>query len=116
MLNFTGALKVYVATEAADMRQGFSGLYGMVVTVMKEDPQGGGLFVFTNRRHNRVKVLYWDGTGLWLMTKRLEKGTFHWPEGIETKDGKLPLSPQALAMLLDGVDLREGTLRPWYQR
>ena len=62
MLNFTGALKVYVATEAADMRQSFSGLYGMTVNVMKEDPRAGGLFVFTNRRHTRVKVLYWDGT------------------------------------------------------
>ncbi|MEI6167284.1 MAG: IS66 family insertion sequence element accessory protein TnpB [bacterium] len=52
--------------------------------------------MFTNRRHNRVKVLYWDGTGLWVMTKRLEKGTFSWPEGMETKDGKLSLSSQAL--------------------
>ncbi len=116
MLNFTGALKVYLATEAADLRLSFSGLYALTLNVLREDPQAGGLFVFSNRRHNRVKVLYWDGTGLWVMTKRLEKGTFSWPEGTEVADGKLTLNPQALSMLLDGVDLRGGTLRPWYQR
>jgi len=116
MLNFTGALKVYLATEAADLRMSFSGLYALTLNVLREDPRTGGLFVFSNRRHNRVKVLYWDGTGLWVMTKRLEKGTFSWPEGVEVADGKLTLNPQALSMLLDGVDLRGGTLRPWYQR
>jgi len=116
MLNFTGNLKVYVATEPADLRMSFSGLYARTQNVLKEDPRTGSLFVFTNRRRNRVKTLYWDGTGLWVMTKRLEKGTFSWPVGVETKNGKLPLSAEALGLLLDGVDLRGGTLRPWYQR
>ena len=116
MLNFTGNLKVYVATEPADLRMSFSGLYARTQNVLKEDPRTGSLFVFTNRRRNRVKTLYWDGTGLWVMTKRLEKGTFSWPVGVQTKNGKLALSAEALGLLLDGVDLRGGALRPWYQR
>jgi transposase len=116
MLNFTGALKVYVATEAADLRKSFTGLWALTTHALKEDPRSGALFVYCNRRRNRVKSLYWDGTGLWVMTKRLEKGTFSWPRGVEVQDGKLSLSPQALGLLLDGVDLRSGSLRPWYQR
>lgn len=116
MLNFTGAMKVYVAVEPADLRKSFIGLWALTVNVLKEDPSTGALFVFSNRRHNRVKILYWDGTGLWVMTKRLEQGTFSWPKGVDVEDGKLPLRPEALALLLDGVDLRGGSMRPWYQR
>jgi transposase len=116
MLNFTGSLKVYVATEPADLRKSFNGLYALTVNVLKKDPESGALFVFCNRRRNRVKVLYWDGTGLWVMNKRLEKGTFSWPVGVHAKHGRLALRPEALALLLDGVDLRGGSLRPWYQR
>ncbi|MFC1462441.1 IS66 family insertion sequence element accessory protein TnpB [Verrucomicrobiota bacterium] len=116
MLNFTGSLKIYVATDPADLRKSFNGLYALTVNVLKGDPQSGALFVFCNKRRNRVKVLYWDGTGLWVLNKRLEKGTFAWPKGVKVKNGKLPLRPEALALLLDGVDLRGGSLRPWYQR
>jgi len=116
MLNFTGSLKVYLATEPVDLRKSFTGLYALTVNHLKVDPQSGALFVFTNRRRNRVKILYWDGTGLWVMTKRLEKGTFSWPQGVKVKNGRLALQPEALALLLDGVDLKEGALRPWYQR
>lgn len=116
MLSFTGSLKVFLATQAADLRKSFSGLYALTTNVLGEDVRTGSLFVFCNRRHTRVKVLYWDGTGLWVMTKRLEKGTFSWPQGVDVKDGKLALSPEALGLLLDGVDLRSGSLRPWYQR
>ena len=116
MLNFTGSLKVYVATEFADMRKSFNGLYALTINVLKEDPQSGALFVFTNKRRNRLKILYFDGTGLWVMIKRLEKGRFSWPKGVDVKNQKLSLSPEALALLLDGVDLRNGSHRPWYQR
>jgi transposase len=116
MLNFTGNLKVYVATAAADLRKSFSGLWALTLNTMKEDPRSGALFVFCNRRRTRIKSLYWDGTGLWVMTKRLEKGTFSWPQGIDVQNGKLGLSPEGLALLLDGVDLKNGSLRPWYQR
>ncbi|MFH0908415.1 MAG: IS66 family insertion sequence element accessory protein TnpB [bacterium] len=116
MLNFTGSLNVYVATAATDLRKSFNGLFAATTQVLQEDPRSGALFVFSNRRHNRVKTLYWDGTGLWVMTKRLEKGTFSWPKGVDVKNGKLSLSPEALGLLLDGVDLKSGSLRPWYQR
>jgi len=71
--------------------------------------------VFTNKRRNRIKTLYWDGTGMWVMIKRLEEGRFTWPKGIGAS-GKLELAPEALSLLLDGVDLRQGSLKPWYQR
>lgn len=116
MLNITGSLKVYLATEPADMRKSFNGLYGMAVNVLKERPEDGALFVFTNKRRNRVKILNFDGTGLWVMIKRLEKGTFSWPKGVDIKNGKLKLSPEALALLLDGVEMKQGKFRPWYQR
>jgi transposase len=116
MLSFSGSLKVFVAVEPCDMRKGFNGLYAVVTERLSEDPKGGALFVFCNRRHNRIKILYWDGTGLWLLTKRLEKGTFAWPKTVEADRPKLCLTPQALAMLTDGVDLRGAKLRPWYER
>lgn len=116
MLSFTGSLKVYLALEPTDLRKGFGGLYGLTQTVLRQDPRSGGLFVFTNQSRTRLKMLYFDGTGLWMMTKRLEKGTFHWPVGTQSDEGRLCLSPEALHLILDGVDLKAGTLRPWYQR
>ncbi len=116
MLSFTGSLKVYLATEPVDLRKSFNGLYGLTSQVLKERPESGALFVFTNKRRNRVKILNFDGTGLWVMIKRLEKGTFSWPKGVDVENGKLSLSPEALALLLDGVDMKGGKFRPWYQR
>lgn len=116
MLSFTGALKVYVALEPCDLRKSFNGLEGLVRERLEEDPRGGALFVFTNRRHTRLKILYWDGSGLWLLIKRLEKGTFSWPKASEVQGVKLRLAPEALAMLTDGIDLRGARLRPWYER
>lgn len=107
---------MYVALEACDMRKGFNGLYAAVSERLGEDPRSGTLFVFSNRRHTRIKILCWDGTGLWVLTKRLEKGTFSWPRNVEAGATKLKLTPQALAMLTDGVDLRGAKLRPWYER
>jgi transposase len=116
MIGFTGPLSVYLATGVTDLRKSFSGLWSLAAGQMKEDPEDGGLFAFCNRRRNRVKLLYCDGTGVWVMTKRLDKGTFSWPQGVEVNDGKLSLTPEALGLLLDGVDLKSGSLRPWYQR
>jgi transposase len=116
MLSFTGSLKVFVAVEPCDMRKGFNGLYAAVLERLGEDPKAGALYVFCNRRHNRLKILYWDGTGLWVLTKRLEQGTFSWPTACEPERTKLCVRPEALAMLTDGVDLRGGKLRPWYER
>jgi transposase len=113
MLSFTGSLRIYVAVEPCDMRKGYEGLTGWVTTALQKDLRGGALFVFSNRRRTRLKVLYFDGTGIWLMTKRLEEGTFSWPQGEQKV---IALRPEAFAMLTDGVDLKRGRLRPWYDR
>lgn len=116
MLSFSGAIKVFVALEPVDLRKSFSGLEGLVRERLDEDLRGGALFVFTNRRHSRLKMLYFDGSGLWLLVKRLEKGTFSWPKVTQPNQVKLKLAPEALAMLTDGIDLRGARLRPWYER
>jgi transposase len=116
VLSFTGSLKVFVALEPCDMRKGFNGLHAIVTERLGEDPRTGSLFVFSNRRHSRLKIMYWDGSGLWVMSKRLERGTFSWPKGVEPKTAKLRLNPEALALLIDGVDMRGAKLRPWYER
>jgi transposase len=116
MLSFSGSLKVFVAVEACDMRKGFNGLHAVVTERLGEEPRTGALFVFCNRRRTRIKILCWDGTGLWVLTKRLERGTFSWPRNVEPGTAKLKLTPQALAMLTDGVVLRGAKLRPWYER
>ena len=104
MLSFPGSLKVFVALEPCDLRKGFNGLPALVSERLGEDPRQGGLFVFTNRRRTRLKILYWDGTGLWVMIKRLEEGTFAWPRSVEAGATKLCLRPEALAMLTDGIE------------
>lgn len=116
MLSFAGSLRVFMAVEPCDMRKGFEGLHALVVERLREDVRGGALFVFTNKRHTRLKVLYFDGTGLWLMTKRLEEGTFGWPKMEEIGAAKLALRPEAFAMLTDGIDLRGAKMRPWFER
>jgi transposase len=116
MLSFTGGLKVFVAVEACDLRKSFNGLEGLVKERLGEDPRRGALFVFTNRPHTRLKILYFDGTGFWVAVKRLERGTFAWPKPGQVKEVKLRLAPEALAMLTDGIDLRGARLRPWYDR
>lgn len=116
MLSFTGGLKVFVAVAPCDLRKSFSGLQALVSERLGEDLRQGALFVFTNRRHTRLKILYWDGTGVWLLVKRLEEGTFPWPKSVDPQTVKLRLAPEALAMLTDGIDLRGAKLRPWYER
>ena len=116
MLSFTGSLKVFLAVAPCDLRKSFNGLHALVTETLGEDPRSGALFVFTNRRHTRLKILLFDGTGLWVCTKRLEQGTFSWPRHVAPDTTKLKLTPEALALLTDGVDLRGGQLRPWYER
>lgn len=116
MLNLPSSVKIYLGVDPCDLRKSFNGLYGQVVNVLKEDPLDGALFVFTNKRYNRIKILYWDGSGLWVMCKRLEKGGFSWPRGLNEGDGKLHLSNDALGMLLSGVDLKNGLKKCWYER
>jgi len=114
MFHMNQNLKVVLAVEPVDLRKSFNGLYAAARHGLGEIPEDGALFIFSNRSRNRVKVLSFDGTGCWVSTKRLEQGTFSWPKGLS--NSKLTLKPEALALLLDGVDLRGAELRPWYER
>lgn len=115
MLSFHAHLKVFVATAPCDLRASFNGLWALAQARLGEDPKSGALLVFGNRRHNRIKLLYFDGTGVCVLAKRLEQGTFHWPQSAGEPGAKLRLTPQALQLLLDGVDLRDGARRAWYE-
>ena len=102
MFGLGPATKIYIAVEFVDMRKGFDGLYGLVRDRLGEDPLSGHLFLFTNRTHNRLKALVWDGSGLWLCAKRLEKGRFRWPTAESTQS--VVMRPEELAMLVNGLD------------
>jgi len=114
MLSLPTTARIFLAIEPVDMRKQFNGLWSLAEFKLREDPRLGALFVFTNKNRDRLKMLYWDGTGAWIFAKRLEKGRFSWPIG---SDGtKLPLKPEALTMLLAGIDLRDGCQKAWYER
>ena len=116
MLSFAGSLRVFIALDPCDMRAGINTLHALVGDRLKEDAKSGSLFVFTNKRRRLLKVLYWDGTGLWLLTKRLEQGTFCWPRAAAEGQTKLALKPEAFAMLTDGIDMHGARPRGWYER
>jgi len=116
MLSFSASLKIYLGVEPCDMRKSFNGLSEIARSHLGLDPLCGAAFLFTNKRRNRIKILFWDGTGLWVAAKRLERGTFSWPKPSRSDQKKLKLSAEALQLVLDGVELRGATLRPWYER
>lgn len=115
MLAFPAAIRIYVAVQPVDMRKSFNGLWAVVSERLHEDPKSGAVFAFINRERTRLKLLYWDGTGVWVLAKRLEEGRFSWPAPSDASD-KLSLAPEALALLVGGVDLKRGSLKPWYER
>lgn len=115
MLSFHAHLKVFVATAPCDLRMNFNGLWTAASERLGEDPKNGALFVFGNRRRNRIKILYFDGTGVCVLAKRLEQGTFAWPQSAGEPGAKLRLAPQALQLLLDGVELKASGRRAWYE-
>jgi transposase len=100
---------VYLACGITDMRKGFDGLLALVQTMLKLDPHGGALFVFRGKRGDLIKVLWWDGQGLCLFAKRLERGRFLWPQA---KDGSVAITNAQLSMLLEGIDWR-APIRNW---
>jgi transposase len=116
MLSFPGSLKVFIALEPVDLRAGINTLHALVAERLQEAPREGAIFAFTNKRRRLLKVLHWDGTGFWLMTKRLEQGTFFWPRAADARQIKLELVPEAFAMLTDGIDMHGARPRGWYER
>jgi transposase len=110
------ATKIYLSSAAVDMRKGFDGLYGLVRDQLGQDPLSGHLFLFSNRQRSRMKALVWDGSGLWVCTKRLEKGRFRWPHAAD-ESHCVTMRAEELAMLLNGMDPAEGRpRRGWYRR
>jgi transposase len=99
-------VRIWLAAGVTDMRCGFDGLAARVQTVLEADPFSGHLFVFRGRRGDRIKVLWWDGDGLCLFAKRLERGRFVWPQA---GSGRIALTPAQLSMLLEGIDWRAPT-------
>ena len=114
MFNFATTQRIYLAVEPVDMRKQFNGLWALASEKLREDPFKGSLFVFTNKDRDRLKILYWDGSGGWGLAKRLEKGRFSWPQAKGAE--KLHLEPAALTMLLAGIDLKDGCKKAWYER
>jgi transposase len=114
MLTFPLGLRIYLAVEPVDMRKQFNGLWVLAQEKLGEDPRSGALFAFTNKDRDRLKLLYWDGSGVWVMAKRLEKGRFSWPVGSDRT--KLSLTGESLTMLLAGIDLKDGCQKAWYER
>jgi transposase len=115
MLGFGPATRIYLATGATDMRKGFEGLHGLVRDRLLCEPRSGHVFLFCNARRNRLKLMFWDGSGLWVCSKRLEKGCFRWPQP-DAGQSKVVLSHEELSLLLSGIDLKQAQRRAWYRQ
>lgn len=103
MIGLPPHTRVWIVAGHTDMRKGFDGLAAVVQTTLAENPFNGHVFVFRGRRGDIVKVLWFDGQGLLLLAKRLERGRFIWPQAVE---GRVVLTPAQLSMLLEGIDWR----------
>ena len=115
MLSFTPGLRVYLAPGATDLRKGFQGLIALAQHSLEQDPLSGHLFAFCNRRRNLIKLLLWDGSGFWVLAKRLERGTYAWP-GHEPGRRELRLGVEELRWILGGLDPGEVRVREWWRR
>ena len=113
MIMLPSAVRIFLCTRATDLRKGFDGLTGLVQECFGQDPLTGHLFLFLNRRRDRIKILYFDRDGLAIWYKRLEAGSFQLPDS-DAQDG-LELQPAQLAMLLSGIDLRSARQRKRFQ-
>lgn len=109
MLSLSPGTKIYLALAPVDMRRGFDGLAAQVAQVLNLDPFGGALFIFRGRRGNLLKAILWDGQGLCMFAKRLEKGRFVWPA---TDEGAVRLSRAQISMLIEGMDWRRAVFEP----
>jgi transposase len=114
MLTLSPAVRVYVATGTTDLRRSIDGLAALVRDALALDPLSGHLFLFRNRRGDRIKILVWDRSGYWVLYKRLERGTFAWPD--TESPAPVELRSSDLLVLLAGVDVTHTRRRPWYDR
>jgi transposase len=109
MISPAAGARIWIAAGVTDLRRGFTGLSAAVQSVLQQDPYGGQVFVFRGRRGDLIKLLWWDGDGLCLFAKRLERGRFIWPQA---ESGTVSLTRAQLSMLLEGIDWRQPT-RTW---
>ena len=121
MLSIPRTTRVFLATSPTDMRKGFDGLFALVENVIREDPFSGHLFVFRNRKRDRLKVLWWDTDGLAIFYKRLERGNYQFPtDSAVSKSGptssRCEIRSDELSLLLAGIDLGSVKRRQRYQR
>jgi transposase len=115
MLNFPPTVRIWLGTQAVDLRKSFDSLAEQVRQHLHNDPLSGHLFVFRNKRGDRVKLLYWDEDGFVIVYKRLEEGTFHWP-AVSADQPSVSLRAAELAMLLDGIDWSKAQRSRRYHR
>jgi transposase len=116
VLSIPRSIKIFLGLAPVDLRKGFDSLAALVETVLAQDPLSGQLFVFRNKRADRIKLLYWDGDGYAIWYKRLESGSFRFPASPEEPAVSLTVSAADLTMLLDGVDLASVRRRLRYRR
>ena len=109
MIGLPANTRVWLAAGYTDMRRGFDGLAGLVQTALTANPYSGHVFAFRGKRGDLIKILWWDGQGLCLLAKRLERGRFVWPQA---ESGGVALTPAQLSMLLEGIDWRM-PVRTW---
>lgn len=115
MLSLGSNVKVYVAPGTTDMRKSYDALEALTRTILALDPLSGHVFAFCGRRRDRVKLLLWDGTGFWLFSKRLARGTFAWPEPPADGARSVELRGDELAAILSGIDLDHSTWKRWWR-
>jgi transposase len=113
VLGLGAATRIYVATGGTDMRLSFDGLYALVEGQLQQDPRTGHLFLFANKRRDRMKILFFDGSSLWVCARRMEQGRLHWPS---SEQGRMQLSREEFALLIGGIDLSATRKRKWYRR
>jgi len=119
-MNISPATKVHLLAGSTDMRMGFDALFALAKGLLQADPLSGHLFGFCNKARNRLKILYWDGSGLWVCAKRLERGRFAWPQTPSSVAGAPPdrrvvMTHAELTMLLHGIDIASTRRRQWHR-
>jgi transposase len=114
-MTFGPTTKIYLAVGGTDMRKSFDALSAVARQVLEKDPRSGHVFVFCSRQRNLLKILFWDGSGFWVLAKRLARGTFAWPKTRPVGGRSIEVRSDELAALLGGIDLRRSRWQRWWR-